>query len=313
MKVKIPQDKAWKEQREARWKEAWEDSFWIDGEEDKEAIEGYKTWFIEGDLAPLMSEPTTLEKQDKLSFYNIIQACPIMDIDDYLQFFQDYSYWLSEKKLSYWGHRVDVRDRDFLEHFFAVYSRGFEDSTKEIYEYMLKLFLPNDDGIVTFPYKLGVDEWQPKVEVKLWRYGDSIFTDICRYLFGDEDDFTYYFHLPVALPFVHYIKDIDPIYFGKKIINAKMLKASANSALRSDGTPEILKSAVARQQMLRKYIGNLHGYRSKKKEPLRHNDTEVEKQLRDFIDDIDMPKEYYQLLDFIKEFPDDYVIRSKKN
>lgn len=312
MKVNIPQDKTWKEQREARWKEAWEDAFWIDSEEKEEAIAAFKIWFLEGDLAPLMSEPITLEKQSKLGLRNIIQACPLMELDDYLQFFQDYAFWLSEKKLSHWGYRVDERDSDFIESFFALYSSDFEDSTKEIYEHMLKLFLPNDDGIVTFPYRLGVDEWRPQFEVKLWDYGFRIFADIGRYLFGDDDDFSYYAHLPVALPLASYIKDLDPMYFGEKIINAKMLKASVKSATRSDGTPVRLNSAVTRQHVLRQYIGNLHGYRSKKKEPLRHNDVEVEKQLHDLIDSLDMPQEYYRLLDFIKEYPDDYVTRSKK-
>lgn len=312
MKVDVPQDKAWKEQRAERWKEL-EYGYYIGTEEDEEAVKCFGSWFLEGDLAPLMAEPRTPEKQSYLDLRDVIGVCPLYDLEEYLQFFQDYANWLSENKLSYWGNRIAERDKDFITTFFHHFSGGFEYSTKEIHEHMLRHFSPNDDGVIAFPYKLGIDNWQPQLQVDLADYGFHVLFQICRYLFGDDEDFTYYAHVPLALPYVRYIKDLNPIYFSLRKINAKMLKASLGMDTQAGLASRDFKRAVHSQQMLRQFIGELHGYSHNKKEVLRHNDVEVEKQVRDLIDGLDMPKEYYRLLDFIKEFPDDYVTRSKKN
>ena len=154
-----------------------------------------------------------------------------------------------------------------------------------------------------FPFAIGNDNWQPQGQVALCDLGSDILQSIVRNLFDDDGDG--YSHTAVALPWVKWIKELDPQYFALELITAKHK--------RPPGPPAPRYVGGAGQRLIRAAIGNLLGYKSTYNEyegPLRHNNPELEQQVRDLIAGLDMPPEYHQLVEFIHAHPEDYCTRS---
>ena len=75
MKVQVPNDAQWQQKRQQRWDEVWWDSLTVHGCEQtkaqKETIAAQKQWYLHGDLEPLMSLPSHLDRQDALHLLNV--------------------------------------------------------------------------------------------------------------------------------------------------------------------------------------------------------------------------------------------------
>lgn len=312
MKVTIPQDPDWKVQRLKRWNKVWEYGLRtndISKQEQKvedEVVAAQKEWYVNGDLNPLIDLPDTPKQYFALDMISVLQFAPIENIQDYCKFFQEYSVWLSERSRDLWDPRVQDRDRRFTSGFFHLYINENLDSTPAIFEHMLKMLLPDDNGWVTFPMKLGVDGWQPRQQVALCDCASDILRRLQDYLFGDEYTYLGYSHIGVALDYVKYIKDLNPKYFDTVLIEGRLRPPPPPP------TPRVVGSAG--QQLRRAAFGNLLGYKSGMENyegPLRHNDPAVEQQLRALIESLPMPPEYHRLIEFIHAHPDDYVTRSE--
>lgn len=304
MIVNSPQDKTWKEQREARWNKVFLGNFKLYYPE--EVCLAMKQWYLEGDLTALMSDKYWTEKETALSVNSIMMACPIIDIDEYIQFFQDYCMWLSEKELDYWGPQKESRDEHFILRFFSNYIGDHTDSTRAIYEHMLGLLLPDDNGTVVFPFELGKDQWQPKLEVALCDAAFDVFTHICRYLFAEEDDYEGYSHASIAMSIVHYMTQLHQHYYSTSLDKFEVVEQPPPPL------PRIVNGVF--QQYMRAKIANLLGYKNYYNDyegELRHNDPELEQQLRDLLAGLKMPEEYYKLIDFIHAHPEDYLDASE--
>jgi hypothetical protein len=311
MKVNTPQDNQWKQQREQRWEKVWKDSLRVHGvskknKDEEVVIAAQRQWYIHGDLTSLMDSPDSLEKQDALSMVSVMELCPIVDVEQYVQFFQEYALWASNNEVSYWGSDVVKRDDRFISAFFGRYVGDHRDSTKEIYQHMLKMLLPDDDGVIRFPLTLGIDRWQPQQQVALCDCAADVLNKFRLYLFGEEGKYSVYSHISVALPIVKYIKDLNPKYFDTQLIDAKPKRPAP--------APTPRRVVGAAQELLRAILGNVQGYKSdldKCEGPLRHNDPEVEQALRDLLAGLPMPEEYYCLIEFIHAHPKDYSQRSE--
>lgn len=307
MKVQVPNDTQWQQNRQQRWDELWWDSLTVHGCEQtkaqKETIAAQKQWYLHGDLEPLMSLSSHLDRQDALRLFNVLMLAPIIDVEAYVEFFRAFSYWLSESNLAYWGAEKARRDELFIERGCFFYRRSHVDSSPEINAHMLKMFLPDETGVTTFPFAIGNDNWQPQGQVTLCDLGSAVLESARRCLF--DDDGHGYSHTAVALPWVKWIKDLDPQYFALELITAKHK--------RPPRPPTPMHVGRAGQVLTRAAIGNLLGYKSKYDEyegPLRHNNPKIEQQVRDLIADLDMPPEYHQLVKFIHAHPEDYCTRS---
>jgi len=302
MKVSIPNNKEWKEQREKRWEEVWVDSYWVDSKEMEVVLEHLKAWYVNGDLKPLMTGPDNIEKQEALSLISIMDLCPIVEVDEYVQFFKDYAFWLSEQKLDYWGLNKNERNNRFIDPFLNRYLNDHEDSNKEIYKHMLKMFLPDENGVITFPFEIGSDLWKPQLKVALCDCAFDILNKLKRYLYGSERNYKFYSHVSIALPIVRYLKDLDPEYF-----NTKLIDEDSEIAI-----PPLPRKVVGvGQEVLREILGNLHGYSNSPEEELHCNDIELEKELRTLLDSLSMPEKYYSLIEFIEKHPNNYVEHSE--
>jgi len=314
LKVTISQDSEWKDKRKKRWENVWENGLRVIGiskQEKKEEdllVAAYKQWYLEGDLTPLIQTCKQLNSQQELGLRSVLKLCPITDLDVYLQFIEDYSIWLSENEISYWESSMKDRDVKFIKSFFALYKNDHLDSTQEIYLYMINTLIPDEEGVVTFPFPLGADQWQPRQEMALCDYSSDLLTKLRRYLFGSVESALGYGHLKDSVPQIKYIVQLDSAHFDTKLLDDK--------PKRPPKPPKPRKVSNAGQTLIRAEIGNILGYKNdfdkgKYEGPLRHNDPEVEKQLKDLIDSLDMPEEYYRLVDFIKAHPDDFVTRSE--
>ena len=312
MKVTIPQDPDWKVQRLKRWNKVWEYGLRIDGlSKQDEKIENdfraaKKVWYLEGDLAPLVAACNKHKMSEDIGLKSVLKFCPIVDVENYLEFIQKHSNWLSERSIDLWSPAVKDRDDRFASGFFHLYINENLDSTPAIFEHMLKMLLPDDNGWVTFPMKLGVDGWQPRQQVALCDCASDILKRLQDYLFGDEYTYLGYSHVVVALECVKYIQDLNPKYFDTVLIEGRLRPPPPPP------TPRVVGSAG--QQLRRAAFGNLLGYKSGMENyegPLRHNDPAVEQQLRALIESLPMPPEYHRLIEFIHAHPDDYVTRSE--
>ncbi|GAC18898.1 hypothetical protein GARC_1931 [Paraglaciecola arctica BSs20135] len=172
---------------------------------------------------------------------------------------------------------------------------------------MLEMLLPDENGYIAFPLKLGVDQWKPYSEVALCDVGFKVQRRLTEYLYGSESEFILYQHVKLALPYLKYIKDLDVGYYDKKIDTSKPTLP--------EPTPVPLRVNGAGQELLRACVGNSLGYKSDLNEysgPIRHNDLEFEKEMNDLLSNTEMPKEYYDLIEFIHEHKDNYVDYSEE-
>jgi hypothetical protein len=313
MKVKIPTDKEWLKKRQRRWHDVWENSLRVVGiskqekKREDETVAAQKIWYIEGDLSPILALPDDEYRFSAVNMKLVMRLCPATELEVYKCFLVDYSIILSELGISYWGGYKTDRNVSFYSSFFSLYSGEHSDSTEEIYAHMLSLLLPNEDGIVTFPLKLGKDQWQPTQEVALCDVARTISRGIGKYLFAEVEVFPYYRHLIRSLPYVKWIKDLNPQIFATTLLTNKPRPPAL--------PPTPLRIVGASQELFRAFVGNILGYKSDLQDyngPLRHNDLEVEQQLKELIDGLAMPKEYYDLIDFIHDHKDNYVDYSEE-
>lgn len=312
MKIAVPQNAEWQAKRLARWEGVWQRAGRVvncskaERKVEDAMIAARKEWYLNGDLTPLMK---VCEKYDyleqELYLREVMQLCPIIELEAYLQLFQEHSVWLSQKQWDYWNPNVNDRDVRFFESFFALYKKEHLDSNKEIFQYMLNVMLPDETGLFKFPLALGNDHWQPTQQVALCDCAFDVLSYLWRYLFGDE--FEGYSHLVTAMPIISHIKNLDPLYFDTTLLTGN------TPPLAPPPTPR--RVIDASQEMLRLIIGNLLGYKDEHdylEGPLRHNDLEVEQQLRTLINSLDMPEDYHRLVKFIHAHPNNYVRHSEE-
>lgn len=312
MKIEVPKNAEWKAMRLARWEGVWQRAGRIvncskaERKVEDAMIAARKEWYLHGDLTP------TMNLSDKYNYLRgelylrpVMQLCPVIELEAYLQLFQEHSVWLSQKQWDCWSPNVNDRDVRFFESFFALYKKEHLDSNKEIFQYMLNVMLPDETGLFKFPLALGNDHWQPTQQVALCDCADDLLHSFRAYLF--EEDYQGFSHVAKALPIIRFIKDLDPQYFDTTLLTEKP------GPLAPPPTPRRISGAG--QRLLRAVFGNLLGYKSHYDHyegPLRHNDPEVEEQLRTLINSLDMPKDYHRLVEFIHAHPNDYVRRSEE-
>lgn len=307
MKIDIPSCPNWQQQRQQRWDDLWWDSLTVHGctptKAEKETVAAQEQWYVNGSLEPLMALPNHPNKEDALALFNVLQLAPITDPDIYVEFLGEYCRWLSEEKIGLWGAQKPRRDEFFIRSGFNRFLSAHTDTSQAVHERMLKMLLPGDDGVTRLPLKLGLDQWQPQSEVALCDVSLSVFIDFTRHLFADDGN--EYSHVCVALQWIKWLKDLDPKYFSLVLLGGKFKLPP------KPPTPKV--PGKAGQQLIRHGIGSLLGYKNSMHAydgPLRHNNPEFEEQLRCFIDSLDMPEEYYRLVEFIHAHPDDYCERS---
>jgi hypothetical protein len=309
MKVNIPQNSTWKKRRQQLWDDVWNIHLRSDPETkaEKRVSDALKYWYLDGDLTPLLACPDNDEKLEALELPLIIQLCPIIDVEPFVTFLKDYCFWASENKVSYWGDSENRRDMSLIRFCVTYYLSENLHVSNDIFEYMLKELLPDEAGYITFPIALGIDKWQPKSQIALCDFSVELHMGLTNYLYGAESEFILYQHVKLALPYVKYIKDLNVGYFDKTIDTCKpTLPAPPPAPLRVTG---------AGQELLRACLGNGLGFKSDLQDysgPLKHNDLEVEQQLKELIDGLAMPKEYYDLIEFIHEHKDNYVDYSEE-
>lgn len=188
MKVTVPQCPEWKTKRQERWEKIWKRAGMIVNPSRAErkindaAIAARKEWYLNGDLTPLMEFPDKPTRTSELDISMVLRIAPTTDLDEYLSFFQQFAYWSSEQGLSFWGKYEPERNARFCKYFFHLYTGDHSDSTKEIYAHMLRLILPDENGVVTFPMTLGVDNWQPRQQVALCDCAADLLSSMDRYL-----------------------------------------------------------------------------------------------------------------------------------
>jgi len=312
MKIDVPKDQQWQQARLQRWEQVWKKSFVCFGvskrEEriENEIIEATKQWYLYGDLAPLMAFKGDPEKEHALELLDVIVMCPATDLTQYQTFFQAYALWCSEHKLSFWMQSTQGNDACFISAFFALYSYENTDSTPEIYSHMLGMLLPDENGVVTFGLQLGLDNWRPTHEFSLPDYAFDIFLALDRHLFNEEPS-QIYSHIVGAMPLIANITQLDLEYYGKELLPFKPRRSLPPPATRYPGG--------AGQTILRRMVGHIHGYLDTsggEEGPLLHNDSVVESQLRALLESLPLPPQYFELVDFIKEHPNNFVKYSEQ-
>ena len=139
MKVNIPLDNEWKQERQQRWDDVWESALRVIGISKKEKkiedeiVRAQQEWYVNGNLQPLIESTDSPHRTEALDMPEVMRLCPIVNVGEYIQFFQEYALWASEHNVSYWGIAKDDRNVRFYKSFFRLYLGEHDDSTAEIY------------------------------------------------------------------------------------------------------------------------------------------------------------------------------------
>lgn len=293
MEIKVPKSEGWLVRRQEAWLE-YESVFQREAEDlDANILEARKKWFIAGDLSPLIELAVRREIEYKeLAIGLVIELCPMSSIASFSEFLREFCALLSERNLVWWGQPPEKRnDGDAVSFFLSMFVGPMLSEAEEVHRHFLLELLPKN-GVVTFPFPLGNDEWVPRSEVNVANLVRQILIKLYCYLYV-EDNFDSFAHLQAALPFVRE----NLFLIDKKSFSLSYVKRGQYSK-----SGEYITSAG--QKFLRKLIGALHGYDlqnpscSKK---IKCNDLEVEAELKDIFNSTKMPKAYHTLVEYIKE------------
>ena len=300
MKVKVDQDPEFQEIRQQQWVKI-EDS--IPDSPHKEDIKtsaAFKKWYLQGNLSDFLKLVKKYRRGLRIGFDELLFYCGTSDIDEFYRFAIELSDFYSKHGIEYWKEsRKKNRDEKFIGHILSGYMFPSVSGHPVLYEHMWNELRPDSEGNVTFPIALGNDQWKPSYKIGMHGFTTSYFTRLREYLYSSEPE--YYQHLKSGLSYLKWLPKLNPIYYSV------VLLGDEEEILQ----PEVSNRPIKRvsQVIMRRVIGNLCGFKSSYDDydgPLRHNDPEFEAEVKAFIDGLDMPPEYYDLVEFIKAHPEDY-------
>lgn len=285
MKVSIPQDLKWKQERQACLEKYFYHN-WNEESYSSQHKKALETWYMEGDLAPLL-ESKDADIKYSLDLETIMSYCPADSTEEYFRIMQTVSLWLSERNLDYWDNSLIQENR--YERFFGSFvtsefvSNNLLSSPDLTLEIIKVLYARPGDSHMVFPYSLGKDNWVPEWSIDLPSFVRRTLTTFRSYLFAEEErskeNSMVVGLLDYIVPELH---TIDEHVFGLALSDDSSVKAG--------------------QRMIRRFLCNLHGYQTvDEKAELQHNDSEIEQALRDAFEQTDMPDSYHKLIEFIHE------------
>lgn len=172
-------------------------------------------------------------------------------------------------------------------------------------ELMAKLFLwvfgPVYDSQRFFPLPLGPEQWQPKLNINPNNLALFLLRGICSYLFSTEQDEKNLKYQFIGDYFISIFVQIDSDVYAMTFLESDHIKENGNRV--GDNW----------QYILRRFIANLEGVAThlevrKNNGEIYHNDLPYENQIREGLKKLDLPKEYYDMVEFVHKHKDECLI-----
>ena len=258
-------------------------------EEEFEGDKEYEHFFHSGNFEKYIDECISVGRKPVVGLSYIFYCNPNRDFELFINNFIAYWNWvlaIPEDRLPT-SNGVDVLDKvDVLEGMIKIVGgvhTPFLDPVCSV-----KLFkmiygeIYQKENI--FPFSLGPDNWQPTITVDPYFMFSRMLSSIQYYLFEPNCAIGH----RQCIELIGYWFSVVPLVQDERLYDTVFYDDS-------DGDFE------RRQRQVRCFLANLHNYNVWECEMLvlPHNDPEMEDYIKYKLSTLDMPKNYYKLLDFI--------------
>jgi hypothetical protein len=301
VEIKVDQEPEFVKRRQKCWAELENSMPYPPKKKDIQGYAAFKTWYLEGDMTQYLKLIRKYGFEPAFGFVHIIYCCGTDDIGDFYRFVKELAMFLSKHKISFWRDNVlEVRDNRFIGSMITYFMSSSECGHPALYQHMWDAIRPDADGKVEFPMVLGEDRWKPRCQISMYEFCIDYFLELQRYLFSDEGRDNR--HLKNSIHYLKGLENLHPLYFSTTLLNED------DEGVLQPGLSDKKLTRLS-QERIRDAFGNFHGFKCSDdyyKGPLMHNDREFEAEVKAFLDSLNMPKEYYELVEFIKAHPDDY-------
>ena len=273
-------DKEWLKKRELLWEHRKRD-YW---EESSEVQEAQRAFFFNGDFDSLV------RVKPILFFSDVLEGFPAETLDEVK--FITKKYWehaLTTNNSWYSKETGKTNDEKFLS--------AFESSYSEVLYHSAELMADMFHWIYGEQYErkrsidIGLDMWEPQADIEPLRMANRVYSGMSSYLFSKADYTQYRYILD------YFISVIDK--FEENYLDTQLAKKSVKN--KSGGR------LFAGQKKMRKFFLQLNNYNLEK---TVRNDLIAEQRIRDAIDSIQMPDEFYPFIEFIHKYKQSAVTAS---
>lgn len=271
-------DNEWLQQRELQWQRRKSDFY----DEDEADVATHKQFFFDGDFDAYITNIP------ELRFDTVYVSYPAQTLADMQYIIQRYWQFAHDSSNAwYLTFYQSTKDKSIN----GVFERLLANITYHPPELMQELFLWVYGESYQSPRVLdiGVVAWQPTIEIEGWRMATGMRSGVGQLLFEEDNDYAHYneyieYFLSV-LPLLE-VGCFDSTYAEPNVKNKFGRKLSASQANTRD------------------FFMQLYGYDH---EETVHNSPENELYIREAIEKLDMPAEFYPFIDFIHKYKQDAI------
>jgi len=290
-------DSIWLKEREEKWK-AYSNRWLYDFSDKEKSIA--RAYFFDGDVHHLMTDeyPSTLS--------DVISTTPINDIDSVIKAISEFWFWVLEKPESrdYFESIQEVNKR-FLYHFHSIYCRKgdyvspnvcvglFSWLYGETYEGNRTVELSHKDKDTSIPIEIDTDQ-----------LSFDLLRGIIKYLWRQDEGA----NICIFKSFIPYFLSIYP-YMSSICFDTRLPRTDD---FESNGKKYFRKYWLYNRWLLSTLNSFISEYEEDEEiEELVCNDGEALTQLKDGLESIEMPDDFYRLKAFVLRHEGDSLYASE--
>jgi hypothetical protein len=290
-------DSAWLAEREKKWEKYSKRWLYDFSEKEKNIARSY---FFDGDVRHLMTDeyPSTLS--------DVISTTPMNDADKVIKAISEFWFWVLEKPESrdYFENIPEINKR-FLYHFNAIYSRKGDCISPNVcvglfawlygrtYEKSRVVDLQHNGKSISIPLKVEKDQ-----------LSFDLLSGIIKYLWRQDEGENICIFKSFIPYFLTIYPHMSPICFDTKLPREKKFEINGEKYDR--------KYFIWNRWLLTNLNGYISEYEEEEEvEELVCSDKEALAQLKEGLESIDMPCEFYRLKEFVLRYKGDSLYASE--
>lgn len=292
MNSSVPKTERWLEQREEDWKifKSRSITFQTDNE-----LEPWRQYFLTGDLI------SYIKNDEKPSLSTIFNFTPLMCFEEFKAQILYYWNWMLEKpnERGDFSQHPNLNDR-LMDHLDNIFSFGQYTYVSESIRKPLFFWIYGEKYDPTREVELILNDgtWKLQVKFNPNLVNQKLIGGIREYIWGDINTRNINMYKDMIDYFLSIFTHVDKDCFSTKLPNKEYVSESGN---------KIREAFLIWPRWL---LANLNGFTTEYEEEegikeLKVNDQEALDYLRAGLDKLDMPKEYYELNEFVLRHKED--------
>lgn len=292
------QDPQWLADREKKWQQL--AAAWLSGESEKELV-ARKNYFFEGDIDKY------IENVEKTSLYYVISDSPFKDVNAVIDSISKYWCWVLKAAQSReQSEQFSDINKRFNSNLHAIFSYKDDNLSPEVciglffwlygksYRKDRTVTLKNNDCTVTIPIEIDVNE-----------FSHNLLDGILNYLWRTDQGINICIFRSFIPYFLSLYPNMSPVFFSTVLPDQQ-------EYISDDGKKYQLSCFIWHRWLLTTLNGYITDY--EKDEDIKElicNDDEALAQLKNGLNTLKMPDEFYRLQKFVLKHKGDSLYASE--